>query len=160
MSTESHENSLWDVVRSPDNICFACGPGNPLGLQLRFERRNDMVLARFIPGVWHGGWAGVVHGGILAALLDEAMAYAVFFTGSKCVTARMEVRYRAAVACGDELCAEARIARDNRRLVDVEGRILRGDTVVAEANGRFMKLGPLDVEAIVAPRATETIGGS
>jgi acyl-coenzyme A thioesterase PaaI-like protein len=152
MSDTGEGNELWNLARSPDNICFACGPGNPIGLHLHLERQGETAVARFIPGELHGGWAGVVHGGILATVLDEVMAYAVFFTGWKCVTARMEVRYRAAVTCGDVLVAEARITRDTRRLVDVEATILRGDTVVAEANGRFMKLGPLDAASIASPR--------
>lgn len=108
-----------------------------------------MARARFSPGVWHGGWTGVVHGGILATLLDEAMAYAVFFSGQKCVTVRMQVRYRAPVSRGDELLVEGRIVRDSRRLVDVEADITRDGTVVAEASGRFMKVGPLEPESLL-----------
>jgi acyl-coenzyme A thioesterase PaaI-like protein len=147
------DNGLLNLARSQDNVCFACGPGNPNGLHLTIERQGDAAVTSFVPAEWHGGWAGVVHGGILTTVLDEVMAYAIFFTGSKCVTARMEVRFRVGVQCGDELRAEARIGRDTPRLVDVEGRILRGDTVVAEATGRFMKMGPLDAESIALPRS-------
>lgn len=150
MTETTRDRMLWNLARSPDNICFACGPGNPNGLHLHIERDGGVARTRFVAGEWHSGWAGVVHGGILATVLDEVMAYAIFFTGSKCLTARMEVRYRAAVSSGDELVAEAHITRDTRRLVDVEGEIRRGDTVIAEATGRFMKMGPLDAASIAA----------
>jgi acyl-coenzyme A thioesterase PaaI-like protein len=111
------------------------------------------VWAAFEPGLWHEGWAGVVHGGVLAAALDEVMAYCIFYQGYKAVTARMELRYTNPAQKGDRLLLEARVARDSHRLVDVEGRVLRGDVTLVEAHGRFMKLGLLDATAFLEETA-------
>ncbi len=131
---------LRKVIDSPSNHCFVCSQTNPLGLQLRFEQHDGVVSSRFVPCTWHEGWQAVVHGGVLAALLDEAMAYTLFFRGVQGVTAKLEVRFRAAVHPSDVLDIEARFTRDTRRLVDTEARILRGHEVVAEATGRYLKL--------------------
>lgn len=133
-----------EIVASPKNHCFVCSPTNAVGLRLRFERQEGVVRSRFVPETWHEGWEGIVHGGILAAVLDEAMAYTVFFDGVKGMTARIEVRYRGAVHQGDVLDVEARTVRDTRKLAEVEGRLLRDGAPVAEATGRYMKLGSLD----------------
>jgi uncharacterized protein (TIGR00369 family) len=139
------ETVVRKLAGSPNNRCFACGPANPHGLHLRFERtENGGVKAAFAPREWHQGWEGVVHGGVLATLLDEAMAYVVFFSGFVGLTARMEVRYRAPVRGGDVLTVEAEQVKDSRRIVDVVGRVRNGNQVVVEANGRFMKLRPLE----------------
>jgi acyl-coenzyme A thioesterase PaaI-like protein len=144
MSDVDTETLVRDLIKSPNNHCFGCGHDNPAGLRLTFERQDGIVRAPFEPGQWHEGWIGVIHGGLLAAALDEAMAYALYYTGVKGLTARMEVRFRAPVHRGDSLEVEARVTRDTRRLVDIEGRLLRDGDVVAESFGRFMKLGPLD----------------
>lgn len=146
MSSPNLDPALLDFASSPRNRCFACGPGNPVGLQLQFEHVDGAVRARFIPNQWHEGWAGVVHGGVVGTLIDEAMAYALFLTGQRVVTARLELRYRAPAQEGDDLCVEARVIRDARRLADVEARVLRGETVIAEGSGRFAKLGLLRAE--------------
>lgn len=142
--------TLRDIAQSPKNRCFVCGPGNPMGLRLRFERDGAVVSATFTPGRWHGGWQGVVHGGVLSAILDEAMAYTLFFNGVRAVTARMEVRYRHPVHAGDMVRVEAQIVRDARKLADVEGRIMRGDELMVEAVGRFVRLGELTAESLLS----------
>ena len=136
------------LIESPENHCFVCSPTNPLGLRLRFERDGEAVRAEFVPGHWHVGWAGVVHGGILSSVLDEAMAYCLFFAGLKGVTARMHIRYRAPVRQSDHLLVKAEIKRDTRRLADIEACILRDGQVVAEGAGCFMKLGKLDRDSL------------
>lgn len=146
MVTTSQRQLVLRIATSPRNRCFVCGPGNPHGLQLRFTEEEDgVVSARFVPGAWHQGWAGVVHGGILAAVLDEAMAYTLFFQGIHGMTGRLEVRYRAAVREDDDLRVEARITRDLRRVADIEARLLRGEQVLAEATARFVKGGQLEL---------------
>lgn len=120
-------------------------------MKLRFDQVGDEVTATFTPDHRHSGWTGVVHGGILATALDEAMAYVLYFMGVKALTARMEVRYRHAAREGDRLSVVARKVSEARRLVDVEARLLRDDTVLAEASGRFMKMGPLTVEDLLPP---------
>jgi acyl-coenzyme A thioesterase PaaI-like protein len=86
-------------------------------------------------------------------VLDEVMAYCVFYQGFKAVTARLELRYKNPAQKGDRLLAEARMTRNTRRLVDVEGRVVRGDATLVEASGRFMKLGPLDAESLLGEAA-------
>jgi uncharacterized protein (TIGR00369 family) len=113
------------------------------------------VRTQFTPTDLHQGWQGVVHGGILTTLLDEAMAYTLFYSGVRAVTARMEVRFRASAQAGDLLQVEARVVRDTRRAADVEARILRGTDVIAESNGRFMKLGPIDPAMVLGEPQAE-----
>ncbi len=59
-----------------DHGCFGCGRLNLHGLRLRFVQEGDGVRAPFTPRLVDEGYGGVVHGGIVATLLDEAMAWA------------------------------------------------------------------------------------
>lgn len=134
---------LLAIVRSPQNHCFACGPGNDCGMKLHFEEMGDAVTSTFVPDSRHSGWTGVVHGGILATALDEAMAYVLYFMGVKGLTARLEVRFRRPASQGDTLTVMARKTSEARRIVDVEAHLLKDGKILAEATGRFMKMGPL-----------------
>lgn len=114
-------------------MCFACGQENPIGLKLRFRRDGETVKTEFTPGECHQGWPGIVHGGIIETLLDEAMGYAPFFQGMYCVTAKMEVRIRQPVFVGQRLLISSTIARKRRKLVEAEANIVLEDgTPVAE----------------------------
>ena len=50
--------------------CFVCGEANPLGLNLRFETDGRIVHTKFRPRPEHAGFRGVVHGGLIATVLD------------------------------------------------------------------------------------------
>ena len=114
-------------------MCFACGRENPIGLKLEVRRDGDGVSAEFTPDERHQGWPGVVHGGIINTLLDEAMAYAAFYRGLYCVTARMEVRLRGTAMVGQRLTISAGLTRHTRRLVEAGGGVRLDDgTLVAE----------------------------
>ena len=112
-----------------------------------------MVRTLFVPTVWHEGWHGVVHGGILAAVIDETMAYTLFLDGVMGMTARMELRYRAPARRGEELEVCAWITRNTRKLADIDARIVRGNEVIADATGRFLKTGELEASAVLGADA-------
>jgi acyl-coenzyme A thioesterase PaaI-like protein len=119
--------------------CFACGTKNPHGLHITFKQTETGAGGFFVPTEHHEGWPGVVHGGILTTLLDEGMAYALWFADIRAVTARMETRFRRTVGAGDELRIAAEVLGRRREIVDAVGTILlRDDSVVAEATARFM----------------------
>ncbi|MFQ5925360.1 MAG: PaaI family thioesterase [Dehalococcoidia bacterium] len=114
-------------------MCFACGKENPIGLKLTFRREGDAVKAEFTPGEVHQGWPGVIHGGIIDTLLDEALGYVSFFLGLNCVTAKMEVRIRHPVSVGQQLFISSTLARKTRKLVETRATIALADgTPVAE----------------------------
>jgi len=61
--------------------CFACGQLNPGGMKLDFEVSRDRAEARYTAEQRHQGYDGLLHGGVVTALLDEAMGWAIFHQG-------------------------------------------------------------------------------
>lgn len=125
-----------------DQVCFACGDRNPNGLHLKFEREADGVVCRYTPRESDQGFPGVIHGGILAALLDEAMAWALWARGRALgVTAKMETRYRRPVGLGGMLVVRGRIRAERGRRAEVEATIeAETGECLAEASGLFLRL--------------------
>ncbi len=76
--------------------CFVCGQRNPFGLHLVFRQEEDSIVADFQPREEHQGFPGVIHGGIVAALLDEALGRTSLLGHNQewTMTGRLEIRYR------------------------------------------------------------------
>ncbi len=122
--------------------CFGCGTLNANGLQLLFRRSLDGVWAEFRPDRRFEGYVGMVHGGVLSTMLDEAMSWAITASGQFAVTARLNTSFRSPARVGALLRVEGRVTDARRRLLDTAATITdieRGD-VVAQADGRFMRV--------------------
>jgi acyl-coenzyme A thioesterase PaaI-like protein len=129
-----------------DGNCFACGPSNPIGMHLRFDRAEsgDGVLARVtLPGEYQG-WRGIAHGGIVMALLDEAMAHAAGYAGHRGVTANVNVRFRKPVPLEEPIEVRGEVTWQRRNVLGVSARVLGANGVVlARAEGSFVSRGSL-----------------
>jgi len=130
-----------------DGNCFACGPANPIGMHLHFDRSQDGdgVVARATLASEFQGWRGIAHGGIVMALLDEAMAHAAGYAGHRGVTAAVNVRFRKPVPLETPIEIRGRVTWQRRNVLGVEGWILDGrGTPLARAEGSFVSRGSLD----------------
>jgi uncharacterized protein (TIGR00369 family) len=123
--------------------CFGCGLRNDVGLQLVFRLEGNEVVTEFTPDVRFQGFPGVVHGGILATLLDETLSRTATVEGRWMMTGRLEIRYRRAALLGQALRVTARTLSSRSRMVQAEGEIRLADepeTIVADAKGTFLPL--------------------
>jgi uncharacterized protein (TIGR00369 family) len=121
-------------ITKESDYCFACGPKNPIGLKLKFDWDGKEVKAKFTPGEYHQGWAGLVHGGIISCLLDEAMSYAALYSGVNSLTARMQTRFKRPLPIDEPLTVTGSVTRKTRRLVEAKAELkLADDTLVAES---------------------------
>ena len=122
--------------------CYVCGKKNPAGLAVDFDIDEGAraISARFIPADAHQGYEGIVHGGILSALLDEAMAKLAFSLGIPAVTAEITVKFRSPAAPGEELSVSGRLTHETRRLIEAEAVIQKGLVVIAEAKGKLLRV--------------------
>lgn len=126
-----------------DHGCFGCGDANPCGLALRFETTGPgEVEARFVPRRQDEGFFGVVHGGIVTAMLDEAMAWASMSADVWAMTAKMEVRFRRPVRVGAALRLVGRVVSARGKLIETAGEVRAADddVLLAEATASFIRV--------------------
>ncbi len=125
--------------------CFVCGEHNPAGLQIRFFVEDDVVKARLNPEEHHCGYPNVVHGGIVAAVLDECMGWAASRSNKRmCFTGEMTVRYLRPVPADRATTACCEVVKPGRRMVTAKGCLVDDDGVeYARSEGRFI---PLSIE--------------
>jgi uncharacterized protein (TIGR00369 family) len=127
------------------NSCFVCGSDNPIGLKRRFFVEDEVVKTVFQPEPDHCGFPNVLHGGLVATLLDETMGWAANRAMSRMtLTAEMTVRYLKSVPGDAPVHVHAEITKSHRRMCRTVGRVQSAEgEVFATAEARFLPL-PLE----------------
>ncbi len=129
------------IVKADDG-CFVCGAENPIGLRAEFsvDSENNRAIANITIGSNFQGWQGVVHGGIIATLLDETAIYACRALSDRAVTAGMSVKYKHPVRIDCPLTLKAEVISVKRRIAVVNSRLIVESTIMAEAEVKVMLL--------------------
>lgn len=129
--------------------CFVCGVENPIGLHIRFfETDADPVEVRaevVVPAQYQS-YPGVVHGGIVATMLDEVTSRTIFRGDPPriVVTANLSVRYRKPVPIEIPLRLSGRVLQDKGKIIKVAGDISAPDgTKLAEAEAVVVEVDPV-----------------
>jgi acyl-coenzyme A thioesterase PaaI-like protein len=141
METGAHEalDQAWLNDHSEYQLNFVHGLRNTSGLHLQYRLEGERVVTTWVPEAEHSGFPGFVHGGLIAAVLDDVMGRCSVLHRRWVVTGRMETRYREGAPIGAALRVEARIRRITRRVMQAEGSMaLEDGAVVAEATGTYL----------------------
>lgn len=125
--------------------CFVCGQRNPFGLKLVFRQEAESIVADFQPREEHQGFPGVLHGGIVAALLDETLGRTSLLSEHPAwtMTGKLEVRYHRYVPFGPLLRVRATLENARRKMLQARGVLTLAEdesTILAEATGIFLPL--------------------
>jgi uncharacterized protein (TIGR00369 family) len=123
-------------------MCFVCGLENPIGLKMAFyEDDEGRVVAKFTSGDEHQGYPGVVHGGIVTAMLDEVLGRVAIAAERWMVTGRLNIRFRRPIPVGETLTAVGEVVSWKKHILEARGEIrLAGGQVGAEATGTFLEI--------------------
>ena len=134
------------MLRSTYDRCFGCGVLNPIGLHLDgFTEAPDGVQALFTPGSDFNGFHGVVHGGVIAAALDEISAWsAIVSTGVFVFTAKLDIRYRSESRIGDTFLLTGTVTEQRGKRLLIDAVMRSGDKVTAQSSGLFVVADTVD----------------
>lgn len=129
----------WLNDRTDYQRNFVHGLRNPHGLHLQYTLEGGRVTTRWTPGDEHMGFPGVVHGGLVVAVLDDVMGRVPALQHRWVVTGRLDTRFRAAASVGVALRFEGWLTSDRRRAIHGAARaVLEDGTLVAEATGTYL----------------------
>jgi acyl-coenzyme A thioesterase PaaI-like protein len=139
VTTNQDNESVFSIAHPAHARCVLCGQQNPSGLNLVFHKiAHGRVVARFSGNGCCEGYRGMMHGGIIAMLLDGAMTNCLFAHGRAGVTAKMEVVFRHPVRTDTPVTLRAWIERDRHPVYRLEAELLQDDQVKATAKAVFM----------------------
>ena len=131
--------------------CFACGQRNPYGMHLVFRCEDNTIVADFTPREEYQGFPGILHGGIVAVVLDEALNRTSLLAEQPVwtMTGRLDIRYRRYVPYGPLLRVRAALGMQRGRMMQASGKFTLAEdesVIFAEAQGSFMALDPTALE--------------
>lgn len=138
-SAQRSRSSQWTKILSPAPVrqiaplnsnCFVCGAQNANGLRLTFEPGSNGVHATWVPKHGWESFQGTVHGGIITAVLDEAMSQAIIDCGWEAFTVDLKVRFHDRVSPGEQLRVEGWVVEKRKRRILAESNLTATDTKV------------------------------
>jgi acyl-coenzyme A thioesterase PaaI-like protein len=142
------------LEKQPNSLnCFVCGIENPCGLHLKFYITGPgEVTADYTVPECYQGYPGVVHGGIVAAMLDEVSGRAHMGGDPPrfMYTARLEMRYRRNVPVGQPLRLVGQAGKSKGRTATAIGKIYdQAGVVLAEAEALLVDVpGCVELETL------------
>ena len=120
--------------------CFGCAPENRAGLRLRFREAAGELVSAVTLGSEYESHPGVIHGGIVATVLDETMARAAQRgRGGAVVTVGLRVRFLEPMRSQHRYLARASAVAEQGQSLTLRGE-LWGRELIAVAEGVFRVL--------------------
>lgn len=137
---------LLELPHSKD--CLVCGRENPHGVHLSLfvDDSSGEVRTKFVPQPHHTGFENVVHGGILATVVDEAMVWAATWRGRRfCLCAELTTRFRHPSRVGRSMDVIAWVEFSRPRLIETTAKFVDPETnvLLATASGKYI---PVDAD--------------
>ncbi len=125
--------------------CFVCGRENPAGTDVTFTVTEDGVECVYKTEKKHNGYKGIIHGGVMAALLDESMGWAAsLHKKAMCVTGELKIRYKVPLPVDTKVTIKGVVSSrqdKGRDYCKVYGQIKDpSGKIYAKAEGKFFPL--------------------
>jgi len=129
--------------------CFACAPSHEQGLHLQFESSGIQTTCRAEINSVHQSYDGIVHGGILATLIDATMIQCMRSAfGGNPLTCRLDIRYCEVVQIDSEITVTACITSRRGRHCWAHATIMQNAQVCVTARGTFKLVESIPGEAV------------
>ncbi len=129
------------VPNDPHSTCFACGKANPRGFQLEFHSDGECIYSSFTIREEFSGWSNLTHGGILATLLDECMAWTAISLRKKYIlTKSMNISFKKPIIAGSTIYLKGLILREvsHREIITLSEIYNESGEVCASAEGNIV----------------------
>jgi acyl-coenzyme A thioesterase PaaI-like protein len=104
--------------------CYACGQANPHGLRVAFSRDGkNGARGLYTARLEHDGWPGLLHGGVTFTLMDEALAWALYFQAIRGVTARVQTNFKLPIRTGTPLVIRGWTTGRRRQIISARAEV-------------------------------------
>lgn len=131
----------WQEKADKHRFCLLCGQENPMSMRLNFVPDSDgnRVRANFRSHLHLQGYTGIMHGGVICALLDSAMTNFLFYKGINAVTGELNVKFHQSVPCTAEITVSAFLEKSMDPLFVVAANLHYQNNLMASASAKFMR---------------------
>ncbi len=116
--------------------CFVCGKpegknSRALGIEFFWDNVDHKIITSLKPDKTWCGYDGIVHGGIIAAIMDDAMEQAIFRSAGKMgFTATLSIKYRKHLPVGSHYDL-------NAFATEIKGKRVKARATIKDQNGNL-----------------------
>ncbi|WP_411994591.1 PaaI family thioesterase [Agarivorans sp. DSG3-1] len=125
--------------------CIACGDPQlntySMGLTFSLNQLKE-AWATVKLGDRYQGYSGVLHGGVISTLLDDAMVNRLFFEGVEAMTAELKVRFVRPIPVSQTLRLSAQLVGERRGIYSLTASLCVDQLIYAKAQAKFIAAGP------------------
>ncbi len=128
-----------------ENNCFGCSADNPHGLQMKFLSNGQCLLSKITVPEHLCGWSRLVHGGVIATLLDEIMSWTAIFMLKKIIlTKSMNIDFLKPAFINNKLTVEGKVIEQKSKREAVISGFLYNEQgkMCAKSQGTFALFTP------------------
>ena len=124
--------------------CYACGQNNPQGLNLAFRQDDERIRTTWIPSSHLTGFTNTIHGGIIATVLDEIMAWTCGVVGKRfSYSVDLQIKYKHPLEPGQEVSGIGWLDENRKQKIFKTSATLKvGETEIAAATGKYLAVSP------------------
>ncbi len=134
------KEKLGEEILEGHEHCIICGRNNPFSLGLKFQRvETNVVEASFVGGAHLQGYEGILHGGVISAVLDSAMTQCLLLQNIKAVTGDLRVRFLQSIPCASQVIIRAWLICAVSTLYEMKAEARVDGKLVARAKAKFMQ---------------------
>lgn len=141
----NNQHNFIPLIKTLDTYCFGCSPTNKAGLQMKFFAGNNSVISRLNVPLHLCGWKNIVHGGILATILDETMSWSTIHLLKRVVlTTSITVDYIKPVFADTDIVSQGKVfERTSEREAIMQAAIYNRDgELCVKSQGTFRLFTP------------------
>jgi uncharacterized protein (TIGR00369 family) len=134
------------MIEFEDKTCFGCGSDNEHGLKLslRFDDDTKTAYGEFVAEQKHEGPPNIIHGGIIAALLDETMITVNKYMELMTLTGEITIRYLQPAFINENLYIRGWYVKKNKKIIENRAEIENEmGKIVARAKGKYIEVDEL-----------------
>ena len=139
VDVEKRRQQIRDMRNRHHETCPVCGTLSFCGLHAEFDVCEDGgVEASLVCGTTKDGYLNLVHGGVIASLLDGAMTNCLFSYGIAAVTGEMTTRMLHPVSAKAPVVVRAWLKKNRSPLYLLNAELHQDGHISAKAKGKFV----------------------
>ncbi|HPU46466.1 MAG TPA: PaaI family thioesterase [Bacteroidales bacterium] len=127
-----------ESLNQQDDFCFGCSDRNPVGLHLEFYDYGDYVESEWKANKNYEGWHGVLHGGIVATLLDEVGSWVIVSKICRAgMTVELNVRYHKKISTNEKIYIQGKLIEYKKNIAFIESKIIQNGEIKASGMSKY-----------------------